>query len=264
MLIIVPSKVGTGVIHLKDSNTNTIYAIAFEVVGESDGVDIYKDNKIFTFYNKDKSKYDDQLASEQDWSFKENITTWGENDASESPMRSNLAEGKVNSYFTFTTMAEAIDLHFNGTIEVSSSFPDFQTQTFTGTGGSEFVNIKLCENPDNIAYTVIIRVKECADGLEVVQFDRMTGYYSQEHDYGDPVFSWAKDNKSATAKFTCLDDKTHTQVIIAKVTSVVKTPATCTDKGVTTYTATVNFNNKTYTDTKDVADIPLIAHTPEL
>ena len=47
------------------------------------------------------------------------------------------------------------------------------------------------------------------------------------------------------------------------VTSEVKTPATCTETGVTTYTATVEFNGQTYTDTKDVADIPAIGHSYE-
>lgn len=264
MLVIIPSKVGTGVIHLKDTNTNTIDAIAFEVVGTGDGIDIYKDNNIFTFYNENKTVYDEQVVSDQDWSFKEDITTWGEDDAAETPMRSNLAEGKVGSYFTFTTMAESIKLYFNGTIEVSSSFPDFQTQTFTGTGGSVPVDIEFGENPNNTAYTVTIKVKESPAGYEGAQFDRMTESYSQVHAYGDPVFNWAKGYKSATATFTCLEDKTHTEIVEATVTSAVKTPATCKDKGITTYTATVDFNDKTYTDTKDVTDIPLIAHTPEI
>ena len=45
-----------------------------------------------------------------------------------------------------------------------------------------------------------------------------------------------------------------------------KTPATCTEKGTTTYTATVtvDFGEGTYTSTKDVQDIPTVAHTTEL
>ena len=44
----------------------------------------------------------------------------------------------------------------------------------------------------------------------------------------------------------------------AVVTSQVKIPATSETMGITTYTATINFNGKTYTATKDVQDIPLI------
>ena len=56
--------------------------------------------------------------------------------------------------------------------------------------------------------------------------------------------------------FTCEKDEHHKESPKLDVTSAVKKPATCTETGVNTYTATVEFNGKTYTDTKDVADIP--------
>ena len=80
------------------------------------------------------------------------------------------------------------------------------------------------------------------------------------HSYGEPVWSWAEDGKTCKVTFTCEKDENHKKTPEVKVTSAVKTPATCTEKGVTTYTATVEFNGKTYTDTKDVADIPAIGH----
>ena len=55
--------------------------------------------------------------------------------------------------------------------------------------------------------------------------------------------------------------KTHKETPEVKVTSAVKTAATCTETGVTTYTATVEFNGQTHTDTKDVADIPATNHS---
>ena len=78
------------------------------------------------------------------------------------------------------------------------------------------------------------------------------------HDYGEPAWSW--DGTKATATFTCKNDGSHQATEDAAVTSAVKTPATCTEAGVTTYTATVEFNGKTYTDTKDVADILATGH----
>ena len=80
------------------------------------------------------------------------------------------------------------------------------------------------------------------------------------HDYGEPAWSWSEDGKEATATFTCKNDGSHQAAEDAAVTSAVKTPATCTEAGVTTYTATVEFDGKTYTDTKDVADIPAAGH----
>ncbi len=90
----------------------------------------------------------------------------------------------------------------------------------------------------------------------------VTAVFEQDehvHSYGEPTFTFAEDGKTATAEFVCSScgDK---QVVNATITSQVKTEATCTDKGVTTYTATVEFGDKTYTATKDVADIPATGH----
>ncbi len=82
------------------------------------------------------------------------------------------------------------------------------------------------------------------------------------HTYGQPVFEWNADHTQATVTFTCNQDNCeYTKTVDAQISSAVKTPATCTVKGITTYTATVVFEGETYTATKDVQDIPVIAHT---
>ena len=81
------------------------------------------------------------------------------------------------------------------------------------------------------------------------------------HSYGEPVWNWSEDGKTCTVTFTCEKDETHKETPVVKVTSAVKKPATCTETGVTTYTATVEFNGNTYTDTKEVADIPATGHS---
>lgn len=83
------------------------------------------------------------------------------------------------------------------------------------------------------------------------------------HTWGNPVWSWSEDGKTCTVTFTCQNDEAHKATPAVTVTSAVKTPATCTETGVTTYTATVEFNGQTYTDTKDVADIPAAGHSYE-
>lgn len=80
------------------------------------------------------------------------------------------------------------------------------------------------------------------------------------HSYGEPVWNWSEDGKTCTVTFTCEKDENHKKTPKVTVTSAEKAPATCTEAGVTTYTATVEFNGQTYTDTKDVADIPAIGH----
>ena len=81
------------------------------------------------------------------------------------------------------------------------------------------------------------------------------------HSYGEPVWSWSEDGKTCTVTFTCEKDETHKETPKETVTSAENTPGTCTETGVTTYTATVEFNGNTYTDTKEVADIPATGHS---
>ncbi|MCH5314893.1 MAG: hypothetical protein J1E81_03185 [Eubacterium sp.] len=81
------------------------------------------------------------------------------------------------------------------------------------------------------------------------------------HAYGEPAFTWSKDLKTAHALFVCENDNSHNKEFKATVNSAVKTPATCTKDGTTTYTATVSFDGKEYTDTKDVVDIQATGHS---
>ena len=80
------------------------------------------------------------------------------------------------------------------------------------------------------------------------------------HNYGAPSYTWSSDGKTCTAKRVCKNDSSHTETEKAAVTSKVKTAATCTAKGTTTYTAV--FKNSAFsTQTKDVQDIAVTAHS---
>ena len=77
------------------------------------------------------------------------------------------------------------------------------------------------------------------------------------HNYGDITYTWSDGNTSCTAKkvcSVCKDEVTET----VGTTSSVKTPATCTTKGTTTYTAA--FKDEDFSEqTKDV-DIAATGH----
>ena len=77
------------------------------------------------------------------------------------------------------------------------------------------------------------------------------------HKYGAPVWAWAADNSTATAKFTCsaCDD---VQTVNATATPTTTEP-TCTADGKTVYSATVTFNHTEYTGTKTVT-LPATGH----
>ena len=98
-----------------------------------------------------------------------------------------------------------------------------------------------------------------------IEFDGKTYTDSKEveipaigHKYGTPVFTWSDDYSVANATFTCANDKTHVKKVDAKITSET-VAATCETAGKITYTASVEFNGKTYTDSKEV-EIPAIGH----
>ena len=72
------------------------------------------------------------------------------------------------------------------------------------------------------------------------------------HEYSTPVWNW-NGNESATATFTCIncEKDTHKETLPATITSVDKTPATCTSDGVRTYTSKVTFGGIDYSMDKD-------------
>ena len=94
------------------------------------------------------------------------------------------------------------------------------------------------------------------DGANTYTYDELpnvtadvsyTAAYAQtEHNYGEPVWNWSEDYTSATAEFTCNEQLCkHKESVSASV----ETEAT--DAKII-YTATVQFNGKTYKDTVEV------------
>ncbi len=72
--------------------------------------------------------------------------------------------------------------------------------------------------------------------------------FTDAHTYGEPEWVWSDDLSSATAEFTCSDNRCkHSETVDAQVVSE-------SSQGKITYTATAQFNSNTYTDTQ-VVDI---------
>ena len=206
VLSITPTSTGTGVIHVTDTDTNTTYSIAFEVTEAEDGIDIYKDNDSFTFYNGDGTEFNESgLSADQSWTFP-GSSTWGTTaETKETPLRNNLSIGDKDAYFTFDSVAEAIDLYFEGTVTVNSTNPGFAaanaatiaadgTVTATNaTGGSAPTHIELGANPDNKTFTVTIKITS-----ETATFDRLEESYAggvvpvPSYDGTNPYFIWSR------------------------------------------------------------------------
>ena len=125
----------------------------------------------------------------------------------------------------------------------------------TGHGESEVKGAKEATCTED-GYTGDKVCKVCGEILE-----RGTVIEKLGHVWGEPEWNWSEDGASCKVTFTCQNNSEHKESPNVTVTSEVKTPATCTESGVTTYMATFEFNGQTYTDTKDVADIPAIGHS---
>ena len=82
------------------------------------------------------------------------------------------------------------------------------------------------------------------------------------HDYGEAAWTWTG-YESAKATFTCSRDASHVEEVTAAVTSEITTPASCESTGVRTYTATVTFQGKNYTDTRTEV-LPALGHKTQL
>jgi hypothetical protein len=190
---VTPTKTGTGVIHITDTDTNTTFSIAFEVTDSEDGIDIYKDNGSFTFYNANGTEYDDKATVAQSWTFP-GVNEWGTGNTAETPLRNNLAVAKNGAYFTFNSVAETIDLYFKGKIKVTSTNPRQSTVVLeNSTGGNVKKEISLGENADNSIFEVRIDVLE-----DNTAFDRLAESYHgnvvpvPSYDGANPYFIWSR------------------------------------------------------------------------
>ena len=123
-----------------------------------------------------------------------------------------------------------------------------------GHGESEVKGAKEATCTED-GYTGDKVCKVCGEILE-----RGTVIEKLGHVWGEPEWNWSEDGASCKVTFTCQNNSEHKESPNVTVTSEVKTPATCTESGVTTYTATVDFNGSTYTDTKE-ASVPATGHS---
>ena len=110
-----------------------------------------------------------------------------------------------------------------------------------------------CTEKGKDVYTATATVTD-ADGKEIGTLTakpKEVELAALGHNYELTWSEWTKDEKNGdwttTATFTCANDKNHVETPEVKVTSET-TDATCTKAGTVTYTATTEFDGKTYTN----------------
>ncbi len=157
-------------------------------------------------------------------------------------------------------------IHEYGTPEFNWS-EDYTTCTavFTCKDGDDQQSIK-CEVTDEVTDATCTENGKAIYTAKVTFGDKeYTDVKEQEipasgHTYGTPEFNWSEDYQTCTAVFTCesCDDQQKMECDIVSET----TDPTCTEDGKTTYTATVAFEGKEYSDTQEEV-IPAAGHTYE-
>ena len=112
-----------------------------------------------------------------------------------------------------------------------------------------------CENMGTTTYTAVFE-----NELFTAQTKDVADVAALNHSYGIPEYVWSEDGSSCTATTVCRRDASHVVTENATITNNVTIPATCEDKGTTTYTAT--FENALFKmQTKAVVNIPANGHT---
>ena len=217
-IVISPSKIGTGVLEIKDQATNTTFPIAYKVTTMGEGINIFEDNTFFTFYNADGNEYDPSAsAGTQGWTFDNQVNQWGSGENEEAPYRLDLAKGESGAYFTFDTVAESIDFHFNGKIRVSSTYPGFQPVELTCEGGKASASVTF----GSLGQTHTVTVTVLDSGYGTTDFDVMVEQYPNDEppvpaaDATSPHLYWSRSfpetatmetDKSVTVTLYVLDD----------------------------------------------------------
>ncbi|MCD8380743.1 MAG: leucine-rich repeat domain-containing protein, partial [Lachnospiraceae bacterium] len=184
----------------------------------------------------------------------------------------------VTSKMTAATCETDGQTVYTATVEFNSTtYSDTQTEVIEKTGHSypraEFtwaedyssatavLTCKWCGNIVKLDCTVnpVTKKATCTEDGEIVYTAKAvhegTTYTDIKtvvleatgHSYGEPTFVWSENYSTCVAKFTCTQGD-DTQDEECTVTSEVTQKATCTENGTVQYTATVTFEDETYTD----------------
>ena len=134
----------------------------------------------------------------------------------------------------------------------NADHPDTKDAAVTG----EVTKAATCTEVGETTYTATAEF----DGVTYTDTKTVADVPALRHSWSEPVFTFSEDGKAATATRTCANAD-HPETKAAAVTGEVTTPATCTGRGKTTYTAAVIFDGETYTSTKTVEDVAANGHS---
>lgn len=193
-------------------------------------------------------------------SYSEPVYTWSENNstcmATKTCSECHDVVTETADVSTKTTDATCTNEGLN-TYTATFKNSDFETQTKTSKISAK--GHKSVSANNAFAPTCVTDGKESDTVCSVCGVTLATGKTIAQtgHKYGTPTYTWSKDGKTCIAKRVCANNGTHIETENGTITNKVKTPATYTTKGTTTYTAT--FKNTAFkAQTKDIQNIPVL------
>lgn len=193
-------------------------------------------------------------------SYREPVYTWSENNstctATKTCSECHDIITETADVSTKTTDATCTDEGLN-TYTATFKNSDFKTQTKTSKISAK--GHKSVSANNAVAATCTTDGKESDTVCSVCGVILATGKTIAKtgHKYGTPTYTWSKDGKTCIAKRVCANNGTHIETENGTIAHKVKTAATYTTKGTTTYTAT--FKNTAFvTQTKNIQDIPVL------
>ena len=101
-----------------------------------------------------------------------------------------------------------------------------------------------CETAGKTTHTATVKVgkKEYSETKDTDEIAALG------HAYGEPTFKWSDDHKTCTATFTCKNDAKHVEDVDCTITPETTKAVTCEEDGEIVYTASCEFEGKTYTN----------------
>ena len=193
-------------------------------------------------------------------SYSAQVYTWSENNstctATKTCSECHDVVTETADVSTKTTDATCTNEGLN-TYTATFKNSDFETQTKTSKISAK--GHKSVSANNAVAATCTTDGKESDTVCSVCGVTLATGKTIAKtgHKYGTPTYTWSKDGKTCIAKRVCANNGTHIETENVTITNKVKTPATYTTKGTTTYTAT--FKNTAFkAQTKDIQNIPVL------
>lgn len=123
------------------------------------------------------------------------------------------------------------------------------TQELTKTAKTTDIKVEKpegfdCEKGGEVTYVATATI----DGKEYKASKKVT-VEAGKHTYGEPTFKWSDDNKTCKATFKCTVCG-KTENVPGTVKAETTKEVTCTEDGSIKYTATISFNDQTYTTSK--------------